>query len=163
MSNLTTRVYLIHFCTPYKHARHYLGVAEDVSARLDQHRRGTGARLMAVVQEAGISWVVARTWRGGRRLEHKLKGYHSGVKLCPICQGKITLEEVLAAQPLPSGGRVIGRRQPMIERPVSQPHLDCAWCRTFAGIAAGNGSHGICARHAKDEYARYRAGKDHLV
>jgi predicted GIY-YIG superfamily endonuclease len=109
---LRQRVYLLHFTQPYKHARHYLGCAEDVSARLAQHRAGTGARLTQVVREAGISWVVARTWRGGRRLEHKLKGYHSGVRLCPICQGKITIEEVLAAQPPPSG-RVIGRRVPM--------------------------------------------------
>ncbi len=109
---LRQRVYLLHFIEPYRHAKHYLGVADDLSARLAQHRAGTGARLTQVVREAGISWVVARTWRGGRRLEHKLKGYHSGVRLCPICQGKITIEEVLAAQPPPSG-RVIGRRMPM--------------------------------------------------
>jgi hypothetical protein len=35
-----------------------------------------------------------------------------GVRLCPICQGKVTLEQVLADQPPPSG-RVIGRRMPM--------------------------------------------------
>jgi predicted GIY-YIG superfamily endonuclease len=115
---LRQRVYLLHFTQPYKHARHYLGCAEDVGARLAQHRKGTGARLTQVVREAGISWVVARTWRGGRHLEHKLKGYHSGVKLCPICQGKITIEEVLEAQPPPSG-RVSGRRVPMGDgRPV---------------------------------------------
>ena len=109
---LRQRVYLLHFLSPYKHARHYLGVAEDVSARLAEHRKGTGARLTQVVREAGITFVVARTWRGGRRLEHKLKGWHSGVRLCPICQGKITIEEVLEAQPMPSG-RVLGRRVPM--------------------------------------------------
>jgi len=75
---LRQRVYLLHFTEPYKHARHYLGVAEDLSVRLDEHRRGAGARLTQVVKEAGISWVVARTWQGGRRLEHKLKGWHSG-------------------------------------------------------------------------------------
>jgi len=114
---LRQRCYLLHFVEPYKHAKHYLGVAEDVSARLEQHRKGTGARLTQVVREAGISFVVARTWRGGRRLERKLKGWHSGVRLCPICQGKITIEEVLEAQPMPSG-RVIGRRVPMVERPM---------------------------------------------
>jgi predicted GIY-YIG superfamily endonuclease len=106
------RVYLLHFIEPYKHARHYLGSADDLSARLDQHRKGTGARLTQVVKEAGISWVVARTWVGGRILEKRLKAQHSGVRLCPICGGKITLEEVLAAQPAPSD-RVPGRRVPM--------------------------------------------------
>jgi predicted GIY-YIG superfamily endonuclease len=109
---LRQRCYLLHFVQPYKHARHYLGCAEDVSARLDQHRKGTGARLTQVVREAGIAFVVARTRRGGRRLERKLKAQHSGVRLCPICQGKVTLEQVLSEQPAPSG-RVIGRRMPM--------------------------------------------------
>src|SRR6266699_1157206 len=109
---LRQRVYLLHFIEPYRHAKHYLGVADDLSARLAQHRAGTGARLTQVVREAGISWVVARTWRGGRTLEHRLKSWHSGVRLCPICKGEITSEEVLEAQPPPSG-RVIGRRMPM--------------------------------------------------
>jgi hypothetical protein len=80
--------------------------------RLDQRRKGTGARLTQLVKEAGIAFVVARTWRGGRRLERKLKAQHSGVRLCTICQGKAMLEQVLADQPPPSG-RVIGRRMPM--------------------------------------------------
>lgn len=73
-----------------------------------EHRKGAGARLTQAVREAGITWVVARTWRGGRTLEHKLKGWHSGVKLYPICQGEITLEEVLASPP-----PTPGRRMPM--------------------------------------------------
>jgi hypothetical protein len=56
-------------------------------ARLDQHRKGTGARLTQVVREAGISWVVARTWRGGKRLERKLKALHSGV-FCLRMEGR---------------------------------------------------------------------------
>ena len=109
---LRRRVYLLHFVTPYRHAKHYLGCADDLSARLAEHRKGTGARLTQVVREAGVTWVVARTWRGGRTLEHKLKGWHSGVKLCPICQGEITLEKVLAAQPPPTP-RTPGRHMPM--------------------------------------------------
>ncbi len=90
----------------------FVSSKRGVGACLDQHRNGTGARLTQVVREAGISWVVARTWRGGRRLERKLKAQHSGVRLCPICQGKVTLERVLSEQPAPSG-RVIGRWVPM--------------------------------------------------
>lgn len=91
-------VYLLHFVEPYKHAKHYLGCADDLPHRLSEHRHGSGARLTQVVLEAGGSWVVARTWSGGRRLERKLKARHSGVRLCPICKGKITLEQVLAEQ-----------------------------------------------------------------
>jgi len=128
-------------------------------ARLDQHRRGTGARLTQVVREAGIAFVVARTWRGGRCLERKLKAQHSGVRLCPICQGKITIEQVLEAQPPPSG-RVVGRRVPMVDaRPMPAPALDCAWCLTEQGRAPGNDSHGICTRHAEEQYARYKAAR----
>lgn len=95
MMHSTTRrrnVYLIHFTEPYKHARHYLGQSDDLSQRLAQHQRGDGARLMQVVREAGIAWVVARTWQGGRSLEYKLKSRHNAPKeLCPICRGDVPL------------------------------------------------------------------------
>jgi len=112
-------VYLLHFYSPAsseskgnKHARRYLGTAEDVSLRLSQHYRGTGARLTQVVIEHGLMFVVARTWRGDRRLEKKLKAWHSEVRLCLICDGKATLAEVLATQ-LPPVTRTLGRRAPM--------------------------------------------------
>ena len=62
MSDVPGVVYLIHFARPYKHARHYLGYTEDLPKRLSLHKRGLGARLMEVVRNAGIDWVVARTW-----------------------------------------------------------------------------------------------------
>lgn len=52
-------VYLLHFDRPYKHARHYLGWAKDLDARLEHHRAGTGARLLAVLKEHGIGFVLA--------------------------------------------------------------------------------------------------------
>ena len=42
-----TGVYLIHFAPAYKHAKHYLGYAEDIDARLQAHRDGHGAGLHA--------------------------------------------------------------------------------------------------------------------
>jgi predicted GIY-YIG superfamily endonuclease len=79
-------VYLIHFDTPYKHARHYLGYTNNLDRRLEEHRRGQGARLMEVIHNAGITWRLARTWEGGRDLERKLKSQHnSPANLCPIC------------------------------------------------------------------------------
>jgi len=77
-------VYLIHFDRPYKHARHYLGSAKDLDARVEHHRRGTGAHLLRVVNQAGIGWRVVRTWPGGRELEHRFKGLVASL-LCPIC------------------------------------------------------------------------------
>ena len=47
-------VYLLHFDQPYKHARHYIGWAVNLTARLAAHERGYGARLLAVVRDAGI-------------------------------------------------------------------------------------------------------------
>jgi predicted GIY-YIG superfamily endonuclease len=80
-------VYLLHFARPYRHARHYLGYAEDLEQRLARHRAGSGARLLAVIAAAGIDWRLVRTWSGTRTLERRLKGRHSGVRLCPICRG----------------------------------------------------------------------------
>ena len=81
-------VYLIHFDTPYKHARHYLGFTHDLDARLEQHRQGNGARLIEVIAEHGITWRLARTWEGERELERRLKNWHNSPRLCPICNPK---------------------------------------------------------------------------
>ena len=78
-------VYLLHFDEPYKHARHYLGYTGNLELRVAEHRNGTGARLMRAVVEAGISFVVARTWEGDRAFERRLKQRGSAVRLCPIC------------------------------------------------------------------------------
>jgi predicted GIY-YIG superfamily endonuclease len=85
--------YLIHFDIPYRHARHYLGASSCYRTRLASHRAGTGARLMEVIAEHDIDWSLARLWpcesaEEMYQLEHQLKGRHSGVKLCPICQHK---------------------------------------------------------------------------
>ncbi|MBO0885357.1 MAG: hypothetical protein J2P17_34495, partial [Mycobacterium sp.] len=64
-------VYLLHFDRPYKHARHYLGWARDLETRLTAHQTGHGARLLEVIQQAGISWTLARTWPGTRIRERQ--------------------------------------------------------------------------------------------
>jgi len=79
-------VYLLHFSRPYHHAKHYLGIAEDLEAQLEEHRSGNGARLMEVVTEAGIGFVLARTWENqDRKVERKLKNRKEAPRLCPIC------------------------------------------------------------------------------
>lgn len=86
-------VYLIHFNQPYKHARHYLGFTDDLEARLSQHAHGNGARLMAVIHAAGITWQLARTWEGDRKRERRLKHQHHSARLCPLCNPRAYMRE----------------------------------------------------------------------
>jgi predicted GIY-YIG superfamily endonuclease len=78
-------VYLLHFEQPYKHARHYLGWTDDLTARLAAHQAGHGARLLAVVKAAGITWHLARTWPGSRARERQLKRQGGASRRCPLC------------------------------------------------------------------------------
>ena len=82
----TSVVYLIHFFAPYRHARHYLGSTADLDARLAEHQRGAGARLMEVIASAGINWTCARAWSGDRRTERMLKQRKDACALCPLCR-----------------------------------------------------------------------------
>ena len=81
-------VYLLHFSQPFKHAKHYMGFAEDIDTRLERHRAGNGSRLIAVITQAGIDFELARTWVGDRALERKLKQRKDAPRLCPICDEK---------------------------------------------------------------------------
>ncbi len=80
-------VYLLHFSKSFHHASHYLGwTSLPVEQRIEQHRSGHGARLLEVVTAAGISFKVARTWNGTRRLERTLKNHHNARRHCPLCK-----------------------------------------------------------------------------
>lgn len=78
-------IYLIHFDSPYKHARHYIGWTTDLNARLAAHANGTGARLMEVITAAGIGWSLARTWTGTRSRERQIKNQGGASRCCPLC------------------------------------------------------------------------------
>lgn len=80
-------VYILHFLTPYKHARHYCGSTPDkrLAKRLKEHRSGQGARLMQVIREAGIEWVIGRTIPGGRERERQIKRTHRVSDYCLVC------------------------------------------------------------------------------
>jgi predicted GIY-YIG superfamily endonuclease len=82
---MTGTVYLLHFDRPFGHARHYTGFAIDLPARLVQHERGQGARLLAVVRASGIGWQLARTWEGTRARERQLKNQGGASRRCPLC------------------------------------------------------------------------------
>lgn len=84
-------VYLLHLEQPLSDnhtCQHYMGSAEDLETRLYQHLHYPDARMMQVVKERGIRWMLARTWPGGRIEERRLKNWKNGPKLCPVCQGK---------------------------------------------------------------------------
>ena len=86
MATSPVTIYLLHFEQRYKHAGHYLGSTENLNARLAEHRAGRGARLLAVIGEAGIGWQVARTWEDATRNdESKLKHAKMTPRLCPLC------------------------------------------------------------------------------
>jgi predicted GIY-YIG superfamily endonuclease len=82
-------VYLVHFDRPYRWARHYVGYTEDnVTRRLDEHRAGTGSRLLAAVTAAGVAFDVVFTWeRASRAFERRIHRYKKTWRLCPICRG----------------------------------------------------------------------------
>lgn len=96
-------VYLIHFRESFKHARHYIGWTDDETptARLERHRTGNGARLLAVVAKAGIGYELVRTWENAdRTFERKLKSRGGAARICPVCRGEkslvpMTCEEVV--------------------------------------------------------------------
>lgn len=83
--NLGT-IYLIHFERPYKHARHYLGWAKNLDARLKHHRNGTGGRLMKVIKDEGIRWSVVKVWSGDRHEERRMKNRGGSARHCPVCK-----------------------------------------------------------------------------
>lgn len=81
--------YLLHFDPPYKHARHYLGYAENLDARVEHHRNGTGANLTKYASRAGVKMTVARVWdNADRKAERKLKTSKHHSRLCPLCNPK---------------------------------------------------------------------------
>jgi hypothetical protein len=84
-------VYLVHLDQrlgsdhPQGGAQHYLGQTINLDQRLECHRAGLGARILAAAVERGISFDVVRTWPGGRAEERQLKRQHNAPKLCPRC------------------------------------------------------------------------------
>ncbi len=83
-------IYIIHFDSPYYHARHYVGFCREggLEQRLERHRAGAGSRLMLAVELSGIGWTVALTHPGDRRFERQLKRAHNTPRFCPICRAQ---------------------------------------------------------------------------
>ena len=58
---------------------------EDLLDRLDHHAHGTGARLVAVIWQAGIGFTLVRITEGTRRTERAIKNAGGAVRYCPAC------------------------------------------------------------------------------
>jgi predicted GIY-YIG superfamily endonuclease len=86
-----TTTYLIHLDRPLggpvHFAQHYVGTTIDLDRRLETHRAGLGARILAAANERGIAYSVVRTWPGGRETEKRIKAQRNAPRLCPACSG----------------------------------------------------------------------------
>lgn len=90
-------VYLVHLDEPMSQgpdprtgkpraARHYVGFAEDVEERFDEHVNGRGSRMLQVAVERGITLRLARVWpQGDRNFERLLHRQNNSPRLCPYC------------------------------------------------------------------------------
>jgi predicted GIY-YIG superfamily endonuclease len=78
-------VYMLHFDRPYRHAKHYVGWTDDLLHRLDRHAHGNGARLVAVIWQAGIGFTCVRIGEGTRHTERAIKNAGGAVRYCPAC------------------------------------------------------------------------------
>jgi hypothetical protein len=70
---------------PLGSAGHYLGTTVNLDRRLEIHRTGKGARILAAAVERGIGFDVVRTWPGGRDVERQLKRQRNAPRMCPRC------------------------------------------------------------------------------
>lgn len=90
-------IHLLHFDQPLHHAKHYLGYTESeemLPKRLDDHRHGRGARLLAVLRQRGIGWTLAATFPGDRNTERAMKNRKKTSFYCPICRGNCHATEI---------------------------------------------------------------------
>jgi predicted GIY-YIG superfamily endonuclease len=70
----------------YRHARHYLGWARDVDARVAEHLAGSASPLVRAAVLAGATVTLAARYPGSRQLERRLKRWHKTGQFCPMCR-----------------------------------------------------------------------------
>lgn len=101
----TWKVYVLHFDTPYKHAKHYTGIAIDVEARVKEHKNGTGARLTQVLKENNIGFTYSiikefNTFSEAHQYEKYLKiKIKKPKRFCPICKQEKLLKSFQKIKP----------------------------------------------------------------
>lgn len=89
---MSWKIYVIHFDKPYKHAKHYTGIAQNVEKRIEKHSKGQGSRLMQVLKENNIGFrynIIAEfpTFSEAHAEEKRLKTkVKKPQRYCPICK-----------------------------------------------------------------------------
>src|SRR5690606_23423156 len=73
-----------------------------LTRRLGHHGTKEGARFMHVAAERGVTWRLARLWRGDKGLERRLKNRKDARRLCPFCSGEVALRRERAEHDLRS-------------------------------------------------------------
>ena len=86
-------MYVIHFDRPLLRVSHYVGWAKDAAAyerRMQRHRDGKGAKLLAELGRRGIGWRVVVIYpEGDRAMERMIKRHKSIPKAyCPLCMAE---------------------------------------------------------------------------
>lgn len=84
--NVEGTVYLIHFNTPYKTCRHYIGWSSDPIQRENTHANGNGNPLLKAVKDSGNDFKIVRYWdKKTRAFERSLKKQKHSYRFCPVC------------------------------------------------------------------------------
>ena len=112
-------IYLLHFERPYYHAQHYIGCTDDLVRRLHEHALGkamNGSPLVQAARQAGIKVTLARLWDGSFEMEARLKRWHGGRRLCPICDER-ALQRAHYDDPRPAFQRVNEHVSEMLASP----------------------------------------------
>jgi predicted GIY-YIG superfamily endonuclease len=86
-------VYLLHFDRAHPlapHEQHYIGFTSlPLQERVERHKSGNGAKLVACMQALSIGFQVVRVWENvPYAFERKLKNCHNHKRFCPICNPK---------------------------------------------------------------------------
>ena len=79
--------YLIHFERP-------LGNGSQPEVRLVSHMRHPDKNLLKQARRAGVRYALVSIWEGDRTEERRLKRT-SMKRLCPVCLGQVTFEELV--------------------------------------------------------------------
>lgn len=95
--------YLLHFSQPFygnkqSPVQHYLGRSGDILKRLEAHRAGNGAKLIACMRKLSPNTEVAlvRVWAdteaetfNTQEAERRLKSNRHYKRYCPLCKNRV--------------------------------------------------------------------------
>jgi len=132
--------YLIHLDRPLAdHARHYIGMTNNLERRLYEHRGGSrhGSKLLAAANRAGIPWRVVGWWEGGHEQELEAKSGHDGGRHCPICSPES--ERPGKPRPAVPDWKRAQRRQQILDRHLTVTSQDGKIVSNAAGVEAAPG------------------------